>query len=232
MFERDDWADATARLLETYRLVQPFETVVELRGGAESPRDAVARATCLSAVLRSGVAPADLLRSDMRVKHGCHSGLAWAVRRELLEPDGFYDACILGSGNRAMACAALGRFEEAQAYLAMSPSWTRHYLAWARPHFERIQGSIGHVPGTVHHLWHGSLFDRRYAERHIQLQRHGYDPTTDIAIGASGGWRWSSNKPDLHGFVVGYFRSRREDGSPWEPLHSHRGDEAAPGKGT
>ena len=41
------------------------------------------------------------------------------------------------------------------AWLQMNARWTDHYLAWARPHFDTVRGSIGFVGGELLHLRHG-----------------------------------------------------------------------------
>jgi hypothetical protein len=123
----------------------------------------------------------------------------------------FYDSCILGSGNRAMFCAAVNRFGDAIDYLRMNEPWAEHYSSWARTCWESIRGNIGFTEGGVFHLWHGSLENRKYADRHKALRHFGFDPGQDIAIGSSGSWLWDSPKPEMHRYVREYFESRRED---------------------
>ena len=113
---------------------------------------------------------------------------------------------------RAILCAGLGQFHHLAAGLGMTARRTGHYLAWARPFFDRIRGKVGYVPGHVLHLWHGDLTDRRQRERHHQLAQFDFDPFTDLALAASGAWRWNSDKQELHAFVQHYFESRNEDG--------------------
>ena len=139
-------------------------------------------------------------------------GLAWAARRDVLDRDGFYDACVMGSGNRAMLCGALGMPDDAIHYLQMTPSWADHYRAWAERHFQSVRGGVGYIDGALVHLWHGDLVDRRYQERHREFSAFSFDPATDIALDANGCWRWSSQKPEMHEYVARYFRERREDG--------------------
>lgn len=49
-------------------------------------------------------------------------------------------------------------------------------------------------------------------ERHEKFRAFDFDPSRDIAIDPSGGWRWNTNKPDMHRYVSDYCRTRREDG--------------------
>jgi hypothetical protein len=70
------------------------------------------------------------------------------------------------------------------------------------------------VPGTVLHLWHGEVGHRRYVRRNQELAGFGFDPATDLRVGASGCWEWSSDKPGLHQWAREYFGQRLEDGEP------------------
>ena len=216
VFERDDWAQRASAALERHPLLQPFERVYE--PGADGwdgtngvPADA-ALGHSLAHLLALGHVTPEILRGNMRVQYRSNSGLAWVARRELIERDGFYDACVMGSGNRAMLCGALGVPEDAVRYLQMTPVWAEHYREWARRHFGEVRADIGCIGGFVIHLWHGDLQNRRYQQRHQDFAAFDYNPLTDIALDAAGCWRWNSDKPAMHAFVADYFRSRREDG--------------------
>ncbi len=87
-----------------------------------------------------------------------------------------------------------------------------HYLAWARPYFDRVRGNVGYVGGRVLHLWHGDFKDRQLAARHERLKEFDFDPFDDVALDANGCWRWNSDKPAMHQWVRRYFESRNEDG--------------------
>jgi hypothetical protein len=155
-------------------------------------------------------APEDFCEVNSLMNRGSGFGLAWACRREILSEHGLYDACILGGGDRVMACGAIGEFGWAAAAQTMNARRYEHYLQWARPFFESVSGKVEYIEGRVFHLWHGDLQLRRYAERRSYLET--FDPFTDIAPDGSGCWRWSSDKPDMHRLVREYFRSRSEDG--------------------
>jgi len=123
MFEDDDWAARAAQALQRFPLLQPFQTVREPAAdcwdkSSGGPADASVGYS-LAHLLSQGIVVPEMLRTNMRVMHRCHAGLAWAARRELLERDGLYDACIMGGGNRVIVCGALGMPAEAVHYLQM-----------------------------------------------------------------------------------------------------------------
>jgi hypothetical protein len=214
-FETEEWISATVKRLDDFPVVMPYSRVAELR------RDTPVRATpaltdcdlgySLLHRWNSGELLPGVLQSNMRLAR-TNAGLAWACRRDAFEGIGFYDACVAGSGNRAILGAALGHIDDTIAYLRMSDRWAEHYRNWAHRHFDRVQGRIGSVDATVFHLWHGDLERRRYSGRHQEFAKYAFDPGCDIGSHASGCWAWSSEKPQMHEFLRRYFVERREDG--------------------
>jgi hypothetical protein len=213
VFESDDWPERASNLLETYKIVMPFKYMYELpKDGL--PEDADSERPVkysLMYALASGISP-EMLRGNMNLKERVACGLAGVARRAIVEKHGFYDACVMGSGNRAIACAALGRFDDAIHYLQMNPNWAKHYLAWAQPFFDTVRGSVTYLDEGVSHLWHGELENRQYLERHALLKEYGFDPTKDIVTDENGCWRWNEARSDRKEYILRYFQSRREDG--------------------
>ena len=139
-------------------------------------------------------------------------GMAWAASRDLVERHGFYDACIIGGGANALACAALGTYDYAIRPHQMNDRQREHYLAWAEPFHRAVQGAISCIDGDVYHLWHGDLADRNGSGRHKGLVPFEFDPAVDIAVAEAGCWKWAGKKRDMHRYVRDYFAGRKEDG--------------------
>ena len=217
VFADDVWPARAARALDEQALVQLFTERCDLPRdvGPDHPgaRDRRASAESVVArILRGAAEPVDLYGADSPIERGSTAGLAWAARRDTLERHGLYDACIIGTGDRAILCAALGEFEHGMRSAAMHEPRRRHYLAWARPFHESIRGRVGNIDGRLYHLWHGDLRDRRYRLRHEQLAAFDFDPVADLSLDENGAWRWNSDKSDMHAFVRRYFAERQEDG--------------------
>lgn len=214
----DGWPESTCEALERHRVVQPFTVAFEAASDAppteSGPNATLSKLTGLVSWLSSQPSLRDALRHTPVARHGRMTawGFAWAARREVIEPHGFYDACIVGGGDRAMLFAAFGVFERSIESMQMNRAWAEHYLAWARPFYGSIRSDVGHVEGTVYHLWHGAFANRQYRERHARLAEHDFDPARDVRIDRNGCWEWNSDKPALHEFVRRYFLDRREDG--------------------
>lgn len=217
VFESGDWVERTIPALDQFALLHLFQERHDLSRDVKLDQlpswDTHPTAQSVVHKMATGeAAPEDLFLAAAPLDRGSTAGLAWASRRDVLEKHRLYDACILGSGDRAILCAALGEFDHAAQALQMNARRFEHYLAWARPYFDSVGGGVGHIQGRIFHLWHGDPYDRKYAERHRCLDKFSFDPFTDIAVDRNGCWRWNSDKRDLHEIVRRYFESRNEDG--------------------
>jgi hypothetical protein len=218
LFADADWSARAVQLLEQFALVQLFEGVDYMDRDwmpGSDPRGHLQRRR-LSTVsgVRSGMTlEACMQHPSPRQRMGTYAnGLAWAGRRDVLSRHGFYDARILGGGDRAIICAAYGQPELMIQRHELNDKQQAHYLAWAQPFWESVRGNVAHVEGDIHHLWHGDVAGRGLATRQSILRECGYDPHVDIAVQDSGCWGWCSDKPELHARVREYFAHRKEDG--------------------
>jgi hypothetical protein len=210
LFENGEWAAETARRLDSCPVLQLFDRAVRLPRGHLADDGTGEAYPGFAAVARRD--PHRLLAGDFAA-HG-HTGFAWAARREVLAGRGFYDACIAGSGDHMMAHAFAGDWTSGCVDRIIGPA-TRHrghFAAWSREIYQRVRANVGFVPGSVLHLWHGDVRDRRYVDRNRELAAFNFDPARDITVGASGCWEWNSAKPELHRWAREYFGRRLEDG--------------------
>ncbi|MGZ3422854.1 MAG: hypothetical protein ACXVEF_17390 [Polyangiales bacterium] len=209
LFERDDWAVETSRLLDTFAVVQPFEKAVRLSQGAVSAREGDDTFDSFGAVFSR---TPEVLKLGKFEKHG-HTGFAWAARRDILARQGLYDACIAGSGDHMMAHAFAGDWESRciSRIVGRGGRHLAHFRRWSRKVHEEVNAQVSFTPGRILSLWHGTIENRRYVQRNQELFDLAFDPKEDIRISDTGCWEWSSDKPELHEWARRYFVERRED---------------------
>ncbi|MFM8271115.1 MAG: hypothetical protein ACKODX_02160 [Gemmata sp.] len=210
LFENADWAVEAARRLDEFPVLQLFDRAVRLPRGAladDGTGDAYPGFAAMTA------RNPHLLLSGNFAAHG-HTGFAWAARREVLAERGLYDACIAGSGDHMMAHAFAGDWTSACVDRIIGPANLHRdcFTQWCKSVYKKVRARVGCVPGSVLHLWHGEVADRRYVDRNRELAEFGFDPVNDIRVGPSGCWEWASNKPALQKWAREYFGQRREDG--------------------
>jgi hypothetical protein len=220
-FQRPDWPIDALEQLRSYPIVQLFTELRHL-SEQESLRPDESLNTALRrpptahglAFFRScaPVRPVSFDSKNNLGKRTTSFGIAWAGSTALMRRHTFYDAMIIGGGDRAMACAAYGRYQEVMSFLRLSTGRTAHYLNWATPYFAAVQGNVGHVPGAVFHLWHGNIEDRYYQARQQAFERLDFLPHRDLEREPSGVWKWRTSQIEFARFFQQYFDARREDG--------------------
>ncbi len=219
IFEGTDWARRVAEALDRHAIVHPYSTVYHLAPSATSrgDNDEHVAKVGTSVVWKWLSKDEPDSRPSRPVSELGRGGGAWglclATRREIIEEHGLYDACVVGGGDLAILCAALGAFERARRAIHMNHAFARHYQDWAAAFHRSTGGDVGCVENALCHLWHGALEHRRYRERFLDLSRFNYDPTSDLALDEGGCWRWSGDKTEMQDYVRDYFLSRREDGA-------------------
>jgi len=209
LFEREDWAIETSRVLDEFAVVQPFDTAVRLSRGNLSAREGDDTFESFAKIVRERP---DVLAQGKFELHG-HTGFAWAARRDLIARHGLYDACIAGSGDHMMAHAFVGDAESRciARMVGRGGRHVAHFRRWSRKVHEEVQGRVSFSPGRVLSLWHGTIENRRYVQRNQELHALAFDPREDIRISETGCWEWASDKPELHEWARRYFVERRED---------------------
>lgn len=215
VFSRKDWHEVARQSLMTRKIVQLFSSMTEFDPSIESAVRNPSREQTgygIASLMERGLATAEDFEpeSTSRMRRSLF-GLAWAAERRLIERHSFYDAMIVGSGDRALVCAALGKAESAIRAARMNEVRARHYLAWSERFHADVNGSVGCVDGEIFHCWHGNIADRRYLERHIDFSTQNFDPSRDIRINRDGLWVWTKRGERHADFMRRYFVSRRED---------------------
>lgn len=212
IFEDDDWAERTSRLLGDYAIVQPFRYAYRMPSGWLPGDDPSGGEVWRSIpfLIQSGMSLEACVDVHASSINGCH-GYGWAAHRDFLAAHRFYDASIIGGGDSAMVRAAYGRIGQAAAFQRMSERHRDHYTAWATGFFHDARASVGAIGGRLFHLWHGKFANRRYTLRFNEFEQFRFDPLADIALDGSGAWRWNSDKPAMHDHIRRYFTGRQED---------------------
>jgi hypothetical protein len=140
-----------------------------------------------------------------------HVGYAWCARMEFLASTGLLlDVSGLGAGDHQMAHGMVGHVEAA-IHTGSTPSYRAHVEAWGERAYCACQGHVGYVVGRIEHSHHGDKDNRKYVARWDVLNRHKFDPLTDIHRNRWGILELSNNKPEFRRDVEKYFRDRDED---------------------
>lgn len=210
LFDNPRWTEDLVAVLKHSKVAQVWETCVRM--GPNQVGEAAEPARSFASVMTLEPHHLECGRYD---KHG-HTGYGWAMRREIFDAVGLYEAAVSGSADHFMAHAVYGKYgfciENA---LKRDARQIAHLKDWGDRFYALVNGSLGVVPGNIRHLWHGDLADRRYFLRMHDITDLGFDPYTDLLAkpGCPLEWAPGMNKQGLRDYFANYFAMRREDGA-------------------
>jgi len=206
-FQNPDWAAEAVERLQLFSVVQLFSHAHDL-----DPHHQVLEAR----TPKTGFMHAwwhGLPASKAYDDGNWHPGYAWAIRREAyVALGGLMDFCVLGSADRHMAMALVGK-AVLSVNRQVSQAYKKKVLAWQERARIHVRRNVNYVPGLITHHWHGKKRDRRYVERWGILAKWGFDPDLDLARDwAQHGLLELTDRSDgLRDDIRRYLRARNED---------------------
>jgi hypothetical protein len=209
VFKDGDWQRKALDALQDNAVVQLYDQFSEVL-----PQGGEARRFKRSAVsaLRDPLLFDRLFRSaGISEELGCLPGLAWAASRPLMASLGLYDRLIMGSGDKAFLCAVYGRGAAFLEAYGLSPVLWADFVEWSERMAAAVDRRIGFIDSRVEHLAHGEIALKRYGNRYGKLLDFDFRPEEDIGLSGCGAWQWTTDKVEMHRYVLDYFFSRRED---------------------
>lgn len=199
-FRNGKWAQDTIDALGTHDIVHMFRTCVNLGPEGESLK------IDKSFGYMHAASGTPYTKTD---RYGFwHPGYAWAcTRRAYIQMRGLVDWAILGSGDRHMALAWIGRALD-------SAPGTIHpnYMTLLKEYQMSCRGlTVSYIEGTILHFWHGSFKNRKYRERWDILTKAQFDPLNDVGTTHAGVVQLSTEGARLEPDLRAYFAGRLED---------------------
>lgn len=204
----DGWVDLAIKELQKNNIIQLYKKVFHLpknlkhHDGSEIP--------FLQSVLWQKIIHKNWLeRRKAKELHFSTPGFAWAATRELFQDISIYDKNIVGSGDTFIVDCLLDSWDIHMFAEKFTPTMKEHMMDYCYK-LRAKNPKIGYIPLDVYHLYHGSLKNRSYIDRHRAILDNDYDPQTDIIL-KNDVYEWSSNKPQMHESIKNYFFARMED---------------------
>lgn len=187
------WHYETLHQLQTYDIVQMWETAVDLGPNGEiiSEKPHTSFMSCYRKYgainyQYGGGSPsqkANLLDNPYYGSYGdtypdpkdtkkegpyYHPGFAWAARLDSFSKIGLMiDRAIIGSGDYhlAMSCIGLAQKSVPADYAKQCPYYLEMVLDYQRKVQRVVEGRVGYVPGSIYHWFHGKKKQRKYWQR-------------------------------------------------------------------
>lgn len=203
-----EWLEKTAHALQIHPVVQPWSHAMDYApdGGAVSDRMQLSFAYAHVKQLE--------VKGNSSYTQGGHPGYALAMRREAYNHlGGLIDVAALGSGDRHMLCALIGKVEQSY-HPDVSEGYKRWVHQWQDRATKYIKRNLGYVPEVIKHMFHGAKRNRQYGNRWKVLTKWKYDPFTDLKRESNGLWSMVVEDDRQIGFrdaTYKYYWSREED---------------------
>ena len=218
-FLNPNWVSDTIAELHHHEVVQLFSDAID--GGPRGEVMTVFKSFCfcykthlppLGAVKLDGSGTGSYLPDGSKASPGTywHPGYAWAATKNAINIlGGLIEFAILGSADHHMACCLIG-----DAKRSLPASIHKNYVDMVNAYQERalrLHKSIGYVPGTIYHYWHGKKVDRKYNDRWKILQITKFDPVVHLHRDYQGLLVLHPSHQELRDKIREYFCGRNED---------------------
>ena len=209
IFGNDNWSEIAVEKLQKANIVQLFKRVFYLPKGDleyKGKHDSMIQ----SVIWQKNIHKNWLERRRKKELPFSAPGFAWAARRDTFEHvGGIYDLNIVGSGDTFMVDCYLDSWDIHGYYKKFTTKMKEHMMEYVE-NFRKKPIVLDYVPVDIFHLWHGTMKNRAYMDRHEIMIKYDYDPRVDVKE-ENGILEWNSDKKDMHNDIIQYFEKRRED---------------------
>lgn len=209
LFHSDDWADQACKKLESADVVQLFKKVFFMPKGMLK-YDGSKVPFMQSVIWQWKIHKNWLQRRRSKELGFSVPGFAWAAKKETFaDLGGIYDRNIIGSGDTFLVDCYLNSWD----IHGFSSKFNDHMKVALMNYYERLKSknlTLDYVGVDISHLWHGSMKNRKYMDRHDIILQYDYDPLVDIDL-QNNVFEWSSDKNKMHEAIKQYFFNRQED---------------------
>lgn len=129
-----------------------------------------------------------------------HPGYAWAFRRDWLAQNPLCEHCVVGAGD-GMLAVRLGLAPSSICPFSLTLSLMSRY--------PRVR--VGHLDGTIRHLFHGTGSNRQYVSRHTEFKKAfgsaAYDTFVERRTDGLLGWI-APKREAINSIMIRYFVGR------------------------
>lgn len=175
IFTNPNWLVDSVKVLKTENIVQPFEYCIHLEQDTMNPKlnlefekafvsDPKRRHPRFWRSFAANYVTNRKRSEDVNYNVHGHVGFAWGARREILDTVPLYDKALVGGADHIIAHAAAGQINHNCITNAFKET-IDEIESWSRRFHYVVNGRIGYVEGTLHHIWHGDVAKRQYLKR-------------------------------------------------------------------
>ena len=211
LFTSKGWEEQLKEKLESYRLVQLFNRVedVKLENGGLSSTGLI-RKSVVESFNRDITVDDYFRKSGISLKIGCNPGFAWGAKADTIRNIGFPDFLLLGGGDKVFLASAMGYHPILFKTLSLNQSLYDPYHRWGDNVFRAIGGQVSYLENTIYHIVQGDYKNRRYSNRHQLIQDEHFVIANYLKINEYGAWQWHMENNKYAVKIRNYFHERED----------------------
>jgi hypothetical protein len=212
LFPVDSWADMAVEKLQSANIIQLFKKVHYMPQGMLQ-YDGSKMLSMQSVIWQYKIHKNWLSRRCRGELPFSVPGFAWACRKDTFNningSDGIYDRNIVGSGDTFLVDCYLDSWDIHSFAKKFNVNMQKDLMSWCSG-LKKKEIALDYLPLDIAHLWHGSLKNRKYTDRHDIILNHDYNPLLDIEL-RNNVYEWATPKHEMHSDIKQYFFDRHED---------------------
>lgn len=209
LFTNQGWKEQLKEKLETYRLVQLFNRVEDVRfSNGHLSSTGLIRKSVVESFDRDITVDDYFCKSGISLRIGCSPGFAWGAKADTIKKIGFPDFLLLGSGDKVFLASAMGY--HASYFKALGLINNLSYLShhWGDQAFCAIEAQVSYLENTIYHVVQGDYKKRRYSNRYQLIQDDKFMLSDYLTINEHGAWQWRNENNEYAIRIRDYFYER------------------------
>ncbi|MEL7036508.1 MAG: hypothetical protein AAFO04_12930 [Cyanobacteria bacterium J06592_8] len=209
LFPNKGWQEQLKEKLETYRLVQIFNQVEDIKfENGNFSRTGLSRKSVVTSFNRDITVEDYFSKRGISLSLGCSPGFGWATKATTIREIGFPDFMILGGGDKVLLASAMGYHSILFKTISLSQGLYDLYHSWGDQVFNRIEGRVSCLENRIDHIVQGDYKNRRYAGRHKLIEDDSFAIADYLKINEWGAWQWHDENNEYAIKIRRYFDER------------------------
>ncbi|MGB3512784.1 MAG: hypothetical protein WBA93_26925 [Microcoleaceae cyanobacterium] len=209
LFTNNNWQEQLKEKLETYRLIQIFNRVEDIKfENGNFSLTGMSRQSVVNS-FNSDITVNDYFsQSGISLNLGCNPGFGWGVKADTIREISFPDFMILGSGDKVLLASAMGYHSVFIKELFLNQKLYNLYYSWGDKIFDTIEAKVSCLENKIYHIAQGDYTNRRYGDRYKLIDDDRFAIADHLKINEYGAWQWHNENNEYAIKISRYFDKR------------------------
>jgi len=180
LFLNENWCDEAILKLKEYDVVQLFSSADLLDENFKLYKKTFGP---ILPEIYSGYINAVINYNRLKIEnfyHKLHVGFGWAMTKQFYNKIGnLWEFNISGGADTVIAYSITRRLEKSDIHIgAINLIYSQKYENDLNDYYNKFKNcKFSYLEGSILHYWHGDYKSRKYVDRHLILNKYGFDST-------------------------------------------------------